>query len=310
MPGHYADTSNITAGTQINANDVKVPIDALDDKLYALVTGTDPFTSIDINGGSIDGAAIGANSHSTGKFTSAEITGTMSVAGSATFSGTVSSNGALTVNGALTAASTLAVSNASEFNGAVDFNSTTNFDGIAAFNAAVDCNSTFNADGAATFTNTVTVSAASDDGLTISRASGSAGLNLTAAAGNYRSLRYETAGGLRWVLEANNTAESGSNAGSDFTLSRWDDSAGFLSLVWEITRSNGNFRIVNDVEFDGALNHDGSTVGFYGTTPTTRQSYTVSGTPLRTISAASTTANVRDVVIALVTDLKAVGLLA
>ncbi len=33
----------------------------------------------------------------------------------------------------------------------------------------------------------------------------------------------------------------------------------------------GGIQLANDVEIDGALNHDGSTVGFYGTTPTAQQ---------------------------------------
>ena len=37
------------------------------------------------------------------------------------------------------------------------------------------------------------------------------------------------------------------------------------------TRSSGNVQIVTDLEIDGALNHDGSTVGFYGTVPVALQ---------------------------------------
>ena len=52
--------SEDTWGTKINAN-----LDSIDD----LLDGTTPVTGIDINSGSIDGTAIGANSASTGAFT-------------------------------------------------------------------------------------------------------------------------------------------------------------------------------------------------------------------------------------------------
>ena len=55
-----------TWGTKLNTN-----LDELDD----LLDGTTPVTGIDINSGSIDGTAIGANSASTGVFTSLETTG-------------------------------------------------------------------------------------------------------------------------------------------------------------------------------------------------------------------------------------------
>ena len=40
-------------------------------------TGTSTFTTVDINGGAIDGAAIGANSASTGAFTTLDASGAM-----------------------------------------------------------------------------------------------------------------------------------------------------------------------------------------------------------------------------------------
>lgn len=53
-------------GDKLNAN-----LDSLDD----LLDGTTPVTGIDINSGSIDGVAIGANSASTGVFSSLEVEG-------------------------------------------------------------------------------------------------------------------------------------------------------------------------------------------------------------------------------------------
>lgn len=67
-----------TWGTKINAD-----LDSIDD----LLDGTTPVTGIDINSGSIDGTAIGANSASTGAFT------TVSVADAATGNVTAENDG-------------------------------------------------------------------------------------------------------------------------------------------------------------------------------------------------------------------------
>ena len=46
----------------------------------------------DINGGTVDGTTIGANSHTTGKFTTLEATSTLTVASTATFNGALEAN--------------------------------------------------------------------------------------------------------------------------------------------------------------------------------------------------------------------------
>lgn len=43
----------------------------------------------------------------------------------------------------------------------------------------------------------------------------------------------------RWAVTCNNTAESGSNAGSDFQISRFDDDGAFLATAFYIDRSSG-----------------------------------------------------------------------
>lgn len=60
--------SEDTWGTKINTN-----LDNVDN----LLDGTTPVTGIDINSGSIDGTAIGANSASTGSFTNITVSGTV-----------------------------------------------------------------------------------------------------------------------------------------------------------------------------------------------------------------------------------------
>ena len=76
--------SEDTWGTKINTN-----LDNVDN----LLDGTTPVTGIDINSGSIDGTPIGANSASTGAFTTVGATGNITVGG------TVDATGNITVGG-------------------------------------------------------------------------------------------------------------------------------------------------------------------------------------------------------------------
>jgi len=82
---------NMTRGSEelkVNAN-LRIP-DA--NMIYGDITGsaggTSSFTTVDINGGSIDGTTIGANAHTTGKFTDVEATGNLTVTGNFTVNGT------------------------------------------------------------------------------------------------------------------------------------------------------------------------------------------------------------------------------
>jgi hypothetical protein len=79
-----------------------------------------------------------------------------------------------------------------------------------------------------------------------------------------------------------------------------------------LDRTTGKLTIGGEANLLGDLNHDGSSVGFYGTAPVARQTYAA---PSGTISRASlntgtaTLTNVAQAVGALITDLRAVGLL-
>lgn len=61
----------------------------------------------------------------------------------------------------------------------------------------------------------------------------------SAAAGSTRTLGLQTAGSNRWLLNADSTAESGANAGSDFALLRVNDNGATTNQVLTITRSTG-----------------------------------------------------------------------
>jgi hypothetical protein len=76
--------------------------------------------------------------------------------------------------------------------------------------------------------------------------------------------------------------------------------------------STGDVKIANDLEIDGALNHDGTTVGFYGTTPVAQSAaYTLTNvTTDRTYDADVTTIHeLADVLGTLIADLQATGLI-
>lgn len=65
------------------------------------------------------------------------------------------------------------------------------------------------------------------------------GITKSAAAGSAAQIVYGTSGASRWVTGRNSTAESGANAGSDFAIASFDDSAVFIRNDLIITRSTG-----------------------------------------------------------------------
>ena len=46
------------------------------------------------------------------------------------------------------------------------------------------------------------------------------------------------------------------------------------SFAWGLLVVSGRDTLVNTLEVDGAIDHDGSTIGFYGTAPATKQTVT------------------------------------
>jgi len=88
----------------------------------------------------------------------------------------------------------------------------------------------------ATISGNATVNGAS--GITTTATNGF-GLLHSAAASTFRGMKLQTSGSNRWLIAANNTAESGSNAGSDFVIYGYNDAGGFLNESLRITRSTG-----------------------------------------------------------------------
>ena len=64
-------------------------------------------------------------------------------------------------------------------------------------------------------------------------------------AGNGRLIFFRTSSSTRFTIGANTTAESGSNAGSNFDIRRFSDAGADLGLVMAVTRSTG------DITFNG-----------------------------------------------------------
>jgi hypothetical protein len=70
-------------------------------------------------------------------------------------------------------------------------------------------------------------------------ATGNASLGLTRPAGSYGVTNYYTGANQRWRSGVNNTAESGSNAGSDFFWERYNDAGASLAVALLLNRATG-----------------------------------------------------------------------
>ena len=86
---------------------------------------------------------------------------------------------------------------------------------------------------------------------------------ISKAVGVAANLAFQTAGLTRWALGRGPTAESGGNAGSDFILSRWDDSGAWLGNVISILRSTGDATFSGDVAAEFIVGRFGGNFGGY-----------------------------------------------
>ncbi|HEX5568484.1 MAG TPA: hypothetical protein VFY14_16430 [Streptomyces sp.] len=68
-------------------------------------------------------------------------------------------------------------------------------------------------------------------------------LTLDRPAGSYRGFTFKTAGANRWAFQVDGVAEAGANAGSDFDLSAWDDSGGWLATALAGRRATGQVAV-------------------------------------------------------------------
>ena len=81
----------------------------------------------------------------------------------------------------------------------------------------------------------------SEGSITVDRNGNSAAATafITGDAGQFRLLGFLTQNNIRWYIGAETTAESGSNAGSNFVIYRYSDAGGFLGPALTIRRSDG-----------------------------------------------------------------------
>lgn len=79
--------------------------------------------------------------------------------------------------------------------------------------------------------------------LHVAAATGSGAIQLDRPVGQFGYLNFTTAGSRRWHMGVNNSAESGSNAGSNFYINRADDSGAYIDTVMTIGRNTGNVGI-------------------------------------------------------------------
>lgn len=71
---------------------------------------------------------------------------------------------------------------------------------------------------------------------------------LNRAAGNARYIGWTTALSKRWEMGANSTTESGANAGSNFNINRYDDSAVLLGTAIQIVRADGTAKFEANID--------------------------------------------------------------
>lgn len=74
---------------------------------------------------------------------------------------------------------------------------------------------------------------------------------LNSSAGTARTVAFLTNGKERWYAGANGSAESGSNAGTDYIINRHADDGSFIDQPFNIIRSTGNVNIANDLIVSG-----------------------------------------------------------
>jgi hypothetical protein len=90
--------------------------------------------------------------------------------------------------------------------------------------------------------------------LTIASGSGSSTLALNGQAAGNRDILFQSAGSLRWVIRADTTAESGSNAGSNLFIRAYTDAGALIDNAMSIVRAaGGTINMARPVSVTGVL---------------------------------------------------------
>jgi len=72
-------------------------------------------------------------------------------------------------------------------------------------------------------------------------------VRITGPAAQARKLRFETSGSKRWLIEADNAAEGGSNAGSDLDIVAYADNGVAIESALKFTRATGDATFGHDI---------------------------------------------------------------
>jgi hypothetical protein len=81
---------------------------------------------------------------------------------------------------------------------------------------------------------------------TIGDGTGSPYLLIDGGVLNWRGIKLQTGGSIRWAIEETAHAESGGNAGSDFKIARFNDAGEYVDDSFYIYRNTGDIEIAND----------------------------------------------------------------
>ena len=73
----------------------------------------------------------------------------------------------------------------------------------------------------------------------VSLSSGFNRFSISSPSGSSKLVRFQTAGSSRWELGSNNASETGANNGSDFIISRYDDTGAYIDSPFSIERDTG-----------------------------------------------------------------------
>ncbi|MBU9550421.1 hypothetical protein KTE50_17930 [Burkholderia multivorans] len=77
--------------------------------------------------------------------------------------------------------------------------------------------------------------------------------NISAAAGASRPVYFQTNGSNRWAAYGTSQAETGANAGTNFSISRYSDSGAFIDSPIGIVRSSGLVNINDGLAVNGSI---------------------------------------------------------
>ncbi len=174
------------------------------------------------SGDTLDASVTGNAATATKLATARTLSWSGDVTGSTTYDGSANSSAALTLAASGVAAGTY---------GGV----TVNAKGLVTAGTAISPATQSALDGKVSRSN------ASVNGfMTISRTdSYDTGVDLQSPAGTYRYFSFKSGQTSRWYFGVNSSAESGSNVGSDFYISRYADDGSFLGFPFQIARGTG-----------------------------------------------------------------------